>query len=58
VLTSDEQSALWAWAQSPSGGDDALAWQRLLAGLDYIDPRRSLAAARLAAIRSALALGP
>jgi hypothetical protein len=55
VLTSDEERALWAWAQSPSGEDDALAWQRLLGQLDYTDPRRSLAAARLAAIRSALA---
>ena len=29
----------------PAGGDDLLAWQRLLTALDYADPRLSLAAA-------------
>ena len=56
VMTADDDDALWAWVQSPSGEDDALAWQRLLVRLDYTDPRRSLAAARTAAIRSALAV--
>jgi hypothetical protein len=56
VMTADDDDALWAWVQCPSGEDDSLAWQRLLARLDYTDPRRSLAAARLAAIRSSLAV--
>jgi hypothetical protein len=54
VLTADDQRALWAWVQSPSGQDDALAWRRLLAELDYTDPRRSLAAAQVATLRAAV----
>jgi hypothetical protein len=53
VLTSDDQRALWAWVQTASGQDDALAWKRLLGELDYADPRRSLAAAQVAALRAA-----
>jgi hypothetical protein len=56
VLTADDQQALWAWVQSPSGEDDTLAWRRLLATFDYTDPRRSLAAARIASISSSLAV--
>jgi hypothetical protein len=41
--------------QSPSGKDDLLAWKRLLAGLDYADPRRNLAAAQIASLRVAYA---
>ena len=51
VITSDDADALWSWVRSPSGDDDLVAWQRLLAALDYADPRRSLAAARTAALR-------
>jgi hypothetical protein len=54
VLTADDERALWAWVQSPSGEDDALAWSRLLAQVDHADPRRSLAAARVAALRAQL----
>jgi len=32
---------------------DFVAWQRLLSSVDYADPRRSLAAARTAALRRA-----
>jgi hypothetical protein len=51
VITSDDADALWAWARSPSGEYDLLAWRRLLAALDYADPRRSRAVARTAALR-------
>lgn len=56
VVTSDDAEALWAWVRSPGGELDLLAWQRLLATLDYSDARRSLAAARTAALRRALAM--
>jgi len=55
VITSDDVPTLWAWVQSPSGKDDLLAWKRLLAGLDYADPRRNLAAAQIASLRVAYA---
>jgi hypothetical protein len=57
VMTADDDEALWAWVQSPSGGEDLAAWKRLLAGLDFRDPRRSLAAARVGALRDAYATG-
>jgi hypothetical protein len=55
VMTSDDADALWAWAQSASGSDDLAAWKRLLANLDYSDPRRSLAASRLHTLRAVYA---
>ena len=51
VLTSGDTDALWSWVRTASGDDDLVAWQRLLAAIDYADPRRSLAAARTAALR-------
>lgn len=51
VITSNDAEALWAWVRSPSGSEDLLAWQRLLAALQYTDPRRSLVAARTATLR-------
>jgi hypothetical protein len=54
VLTSGDAEALWSWVRTPSGEDDLVAWRRLLAAVDYSDPRRSLAAARTAALRRAL----
>jgi hypothetical protein len=51
VITSDDPDALWAWVRSPSGEDDLVGWRRLLAALEYTDARRSLAAARTAALR-------
>jgi hypothetical protein len=56
VLTADDPEALWAWVQCPSGGEDLPAWRRLLANIDYSDPRRSLAAARVGALRTAYEL--
>ncbi len=55
VMTGDDPEALWAWVHSPSGGEDLAAWKRLLAGLEFRDPRRSLAAARVAQLREGLA---
>jgi hypothetical protein len=52
VMTSDDVEALWAWGHSSSGRDDLAAWKRLLANLDYGDPRRSLAASRVGALRA------
>jgi hypothetical protein len=54
VMTSGDQEALWTWLKSDSGSDDALAWKRLLAHLDYADPRRSLTVSRLGQLRNAL----
>ena len=56
VVTSDDAEALWAWVRSPGGELDLLAWQRLLGALEYTDARRSLAAARTAALRRALSV--
>ena len=53
VMTADDDAALWAWLQSPSGRDDLPAWKRLLAELNFHDPRRSLAAARVRSLRTA-----
>jgi hypothetical protein len=54
VMTADDTEALWAWVRSPSGRDDLAAWVRLLPNLDYGDPRRSLAASRVSALRASL----
>ena len=51
VMTAEDDDALWAWAQSPSGTDDLPAWKRLLGLLAFEDPRRSLAAAHLGNLR-------
>jgi hypothetical protein len=56
VMTADDAEALWAWSRSPSGNEDLAAWKRLLANLDYSDPRRSLAASRVGALRRAYGL--
>jgi hypothetical protein len=53
VLTAEDPEALWAWVHSPGGVQDAPAWKRLLAQLDFHDPRRSLCAAQLASLRAA-----
>jgi hypothetical protein len=55
VITSDDPEALWAWVRSSSGSDDLAAWKRLLANLDYTDPRRSRTASRVHALRTAYA---
>ena len=40
--------------QRASGRDDLGAWKRLLAGLEFRDPRRSLCAARIGELRRSL----
>jgi hypothetical protein len=52
VMSSGDVEALWEWVQTPSGDHDLAAWQRLLANLPFQDPRRSLAASRLANLRT------
>ena len=54
VMTSDDPEAVWAWVHCASGEEDLGAWKRLLAQLSFRDPRRSLAAARVAELRAAL----
>jgi hypothetical protein len=58
VMSAGDQEALWAWVQTPSGGCDLAAWQRLLANLPFADPRRSLAASRLGQLRAHQAGAP
>jgi GAF domain len=55
VMTANDPEALWAWVNSPSGSDDLGAWKRLLAGLEFRDPRRSLCASRIGELRRSLA---
>jgi hypothetical protein len=50
-VSAGDQDALWAWLQTVTGGHDLAAWQRLLANLVFQDPRRSLAASRIAQLR-------
>jgi hypothetical protein len=52
VLTAGDPLAIWAWVQSASGQDDLPAWKRLVAELDFADPRRSLAAAQVKSLRA------
>jgi hypothetical protein len=52
VMSCGDQEALWSWLQTPTGARDRPAWQRLLANLAFADPRRSLAAARVAQLRA------
>jgi hypothetical protein len=56
VITSGDADTLWAWVRSSSGASDLLAWQRLLAALEYTDSRRSLAVARTRALREEFGL--
>ncbi|MGZ4171329.1 MAG: GAF domain-containing protein [Solirubrobacteraceae bacterium] len=52
VMSAGDQEALWAWLQTASGATDVSAWQRLLVKLPFADPRRSLAASRIAQLRA------
>jgi hypothetical protein len=54
VMTANDPGALWAWVNSSSGRDDLGAWKRLLARLEYRDPRHSLCAARIGELRRSL----
>jgi hypothetical protein len=55
VMTDDDLEALWAWVQTPGGEGDLPAWKRLLTRLQFHDPRRSRAAARVGELRRAAA---
>jgi hypothetical protein len=55
VMTASDPEAVWAWVATDSGRDDLGAWKRLLASLEFRDPRRSLAAARVGELRRAFA---
>jgi hypothetical protein len=52
-MTAEDPDALWAWVHSDGGEDDLGAWKRLLAQLEFRDPRRPLAAARVGELRRA-----
>jgi hypothetical protein len=54
AITCGDREALWSWLNSDSGEEDLLAWKRLLAELDFADPRRPLAVGRLTQLRNAL----
>jgi hypothetical protein len=54
VMTGEDPDAVWAWVHTPSGEDDLGAWKRLLGRLEFRDPRRPLAAARVGELRAAL----
>ncbi|HEX5899579.1 MAG TPA: GAF domain-containing protein [Solirubrobacteraceae bacterium] len=54
VMTANDPQARWAWVNTSSGRDDLGAWKRLLAGLEFRDPRRSLCAARIGELRRSL----
>jgi hypothetical protein len=56
VMASGDPEALWAWLGSASGRDDALAWKRFAVDVDFLDPRRSLAASRIAGLGDSRAL--
>ena len=52
ILGSDDADLMWRWATGPSGEDDLLTWSRVLAALDFEDPRRPRAAAHVRTIRA------
>ncbi|RKQ88297.1 hypothetical protein C8N24_6339 [Solirubrobacter pauli] len=52
VMTAEDVEALWAYVQITR--DDLGAWKRLLTQLEFRDPRRPLAAARVGELRAAL----
>jgi hypothetical protein len=56
AMSADDREVLWAWVQCASGRDDLPAWKRLLADLDFHDPRRSLGPAHLQSLRATYAL--
>jgi len=58
VMSAGDQEALWGWLQTTSGARDVAAWRRLLANLPFADPRRSLAASRIAQLRAEAAPAP
>jgi hypothetical protein len=55
VMSSGDVDSLWAWVNAPANREDLAAWKRVLAALEFRDPRRSLCAARVGELRRALA---
>jgi hypothetical protein len=55
VMTADDVEALWAWVLTAHGTEDLRAWKRLLSLLEFTEPRRALAAARVGELRRGLA---
>jgi hypothetical protein len=58
VIATEDREALWAWLESSSGRDDRPGLKRFLADLPFDDPRRALAASRLAQLRATLRIVP
>jgi hypothetical protein len=56
VLSAEDREALWAWLETSSGRDDRPSLKRFLADLPFDDPRRALAASRLAQLRTTLSI--
>jgi hypothetical protein len=56
VIASEDREALWAWLETSSGRDDRPSLKRFLADLPFDDPRRALAASRLAHLRATLSI--
>jgi hypothetical protein len=54
VIATEDREALWVWLESSSGRDDRPGLKRFLADLPFDDPRRALAASRLAQLRATL----
>jgi hypothetical protein len=54
VIATEDREALWAWLESSSGRDDRPGLKCFLADLPFDDPRRALAASRLAQLRATL----
>jgi hypothetical protein len=52
AIASGDREALWAWLDTSSGRDDRPALTSFLADLPFADPRRALAASRLAQVRA------
>ena len=52
VLSSEDVELLWRWATGPSGEGDLLTWSRVLAALDFGDPRRPRAVAHVRILRA------
>ena len=50
-MTAEDSEALWAYLRTAE--DDLGAWKRLLTQLEFRDPRRPLAAARVGELRRA-----
>src|SRR4051795_8693193 len=55
VMPAGHGASRGAWADGATGTDDLVAWKRLLAALEFRDPRRSRCAARVGELRRSFA---